>query len=932
MDKGSHYFRCDFQVHSPRDINWNGPRPISEEERKTYADSFIKACREKGLHAVAITDHHDIAFFRFIKYASENELAESGIPIQENERIIVFPGMELTLGVPCQALLVLDSNFPQDLLTSLNTILSAPSNDPSEPTHLSVGRLEHFKTIKDLCDHLDRTDYLRGRYIILPNVSDGGSSTLLRSGFAGIYKAMPCVGGYVDGSVEDLGDGNTAIVEGRNRDYGFKAIGVLQTSDNRHGDYRNLGVHTTWVKWSVPTAEALRQACLARKTRLLNTEPRIPSLILSSIEVSNSQFMGPINLEFNPQLNCLIGGRGTGKSTILEYLRWAMCDQPPTTADNGEVPDFQIKRSTLIQNTLIPLGAVVTVTFLLNSVPHIVRRNSRTNQLLLKIDKNEFTECNEEDIRRLLTIQAYSQKQLSGVSVRQEELQRFIRTPIERELSDIHIREEELKTRLRSLYLKINTKRKIAKQVERELREFDSLASQVKTLRGDLKGLSKEDQVTISGHELLLEEERIVKSYKNSLGELREIINTAYREICMLQGPIEYDKEFPNRDVSLKIQEDYLRILSESKRKLEELKVYLDERSDAVLVYNANIKEWDEKYEKQVEEYEAAKARASSHEDQLKEISNTEQRMRAINDSIAGNKKQLITLGSPEEEYGKTRSDWTNIYFKRYELLAAKCSELTNLSGNSIRATLKRGVGLKDIQERLERVIKGTSIRNKKVQDLCDSISQSSDPIQGWNRVLGELETLAVIENPEGVEIELPTTPVLIRVGFSSSDLQKICVKINVEEWLELSLLELKDIPIFEYQQREGEYIKFSDASAGQQSTALLRVLLKQDGPPLIIDQVEEDLDNQVILEIIEDIWVAKAKRQVIFSSHNANIVVNGDADLVAVCDYRTSGDQSGGLIKYQGAIDMDDIRNQITKIMEGGKEAFNLRKQKYGF
>ena len=63
MDKGAHFFKCDFQVHTPRDINWNGERPISEEDRKFYADEFVRKCREIGLNAVAITDHHDFVFF-----------------------------------------------------------------------------------------------------------------------------------------------------------------------------------------------------------------------------------------------------------------------------------------------------------------------------------------------------------------------------------------------------------------------------------------------------------------------------------------------------------------------------------------------------------------------------------------------------------------------------------------------------------------------------------------------------------------------------------------------------------------------------------------------------------------------------------------------------------------------------------------------------
>jgi type III restriction enzyme len=110
------------------------------------------------------------------------------------------------------------------------------------------------------------------------------------------------------------------------------------------------------VKWARPTAEALRQACLARFSRISHTEPRLPSIQLTRIEVSNSKFLGPLVLDFNPQYNAIIGGRGTGKSTILEYIRWALCDQPPASSDGDgeEIADFQRRRHTLIDGTLLP--------------------------------------------------------------------------------------------------------------------------------------------------------------------------------------------------------------------------------------------------------------------------------------------------------------------------------------------------------------------------------------------------------------------------------------------------------------------------------------------------------------------------------------------------------------------------------------------------
>jgi chromosome segregation protein len=128
------------------------------------------------------------------------------------------------------------------------------------------------------------------------------------------------------------------------------------------------------------------------------------------------------------------------------------------------------------------------------------------------------------------------------------------------------------------------------------------------------------------------------------------------------------------------------------------------------------------------------------------------------------------------------------------------------------------------------------------------------------------------------------------------------------------------------------EYIEFIDASAGQQATALLTVLLNQSGAPLIIDQPEDDVDSKMSPDIVQQIWKSKSRRQLVFSSHNANFVVNGDSELVVCCDYVRAGDQTGGQIKGVGAIDNAGIREEITTVTEGGKQAFKLRMEKYGF
>jgi type III restriction enzyme len=195
------------------------------------------------------------------------------------------------------------------------------------------------------------------------------------------------------------------------------------------------------------------------------------------------------------------------------------------------------------------------------------------------------------------------------------------------------------------------------------------------------------------------------------------------------------------------------------------------------------------------------------------------------------------------------------------------------------------------------------------------------------------LESLAT-HNSATTNDPLPATGRLDKCNFIQTEKTRLAAGLTPAKWLDLSVTELEFNPIFRYcvNKDTHEFIDFADASAGQQATALLTVLLNQPGAPLIIDQPEDDVDSKMSPEIVRKMWTAKRRRQFIFSSHNANLVVNGDAELVICCDYVKAGDQTGGQIKAVGAIDSPRIKDEITLVTEGGKEAFKLRKEKYGF
>ena len=143
---------------------------------------------------------------------------------------------------------------------------------------------------------------------------------------------------------------------------------------------------------------------------------------------------------------------------------------------------------------------------------------------------------------------------------------------------------------------------------------------------------------------------------------------------------------------------------------------------------------------------------------------------------------------------------------------------------------------------------------------------------------------------------------------------------------IELNVAAESDVPAWK---------ALDDLSTGQKATAVLLLLLLESDAPLVVDQPEDDLDNRFITEgIVPKIREEKRRRQFIFATHNANVPVLGDAEMIL--GLRASGEASGGTaeipIEHMGSIDARPVRELVEELLEGGKEAFETRRLKYGF
>lgn len=929
-DKGAHFYKCDFQVHTPRDANWHGSEAVTQLERKAYAEELIKACRLKGLDAIAITDHHDFAFFPYIKEAAVSETNLIGEDVSKEDQIVVFPGIELTLSSPpCQAILLLDSDFDETKLGDIITTLALETTDEKKSKLPSVDSVSptSVTSFDDLEKKLNLHKWLKGKFIILPNVTDGGYKSLFREGFDKHYKEMPCVGGYVDGDYDKTSVGKKNILEGRQQGNGYKSIAVFQTSDNRKCDHSDLGSYTTYVKWSEPTAEALRQACLAKESRLSLAEPEMPNLWVTSVSVSSSKFLGRVELDFNQQYNAIIGGRGTGKSTILEYLRWGLCDQP---VENEEADTVQNKRKNLIDNTLQKFNGEVHVEFLLNDVRHIVKRNSMKQEILLKIGDADFTLATEQQVRNLLSIQAYSQKQLSSVGIRIDELKRFVELPIKQDLDHIKSEVRDTEARARSAYSDLIRLDEVRVEIKRNDIEIISSTEQLGVLRKSLKGLSKEDQKIIEQKTKYDEEEAIIENLQNNL-------TNAQDRIQELKDSFEETDDEEDEDIELQNKALVNSIKKKFSNKFKEIDTAIAALSGlfapaSLKAVEDEIKTWNKLKVIFEKKYEAAKAKAQVNQQQLDQIQAIEKRIATLKKQQTEKRNAISVLGNPETVYKELRTKWDTLHTRKITALEKQCVQFTTLSNGFIKAEIKSSLDTEHLTNSLKIAFAGMNIKEEKIEKICQHILKEADSIIAWNSILSELEKLS-LHSLDGSE-EMPDTPVLNKCNFIDTERIRIAKFFDSAKWIDLSVSELKFNPKFLYctNKTKDEYIDFADASAGQQATALLTVLLNQNGAPLIIDQPEDDIDNKMIKDIVEQVWKAKNKRQLIFASHSANFVVNGDAELVVCCDYVKAGDQTNGMIKLIGAIDNNKIKEEITLVTEGGRQAFKLRMDKYGF
>lgn len=420
--------KCDFQVHTPRDPNWAGARPIGsgqvdpatgqpvlpaqiEAARAQWADEFVGQCADRGLQAVALTDHHEMIMIPYVMRAISSRMkADAGFSLW------LFPGMELTCRGGVQCIILFDADLPENSwqLAQGKLGIDYTALDPNQAKGPPLTQLE--SVYPDIGAALDTLPGLKGRYIILPNVSQGGGHTVLTEGSHADFRRMPYVGGYLDrGQTHDtLLAKNRQRLSGELEQWSVRRIYPLPTSDCRSADRAHLGTNNTWIKVAAPTAEAVRQAFLGFQSRISIGPPRLASLAVAKLKIEGSAILAPTELSLSPELNSFIGGRGSGKSSLLEYLAFAL-GRSSSDAQRDHYSETARMRD-LITDTLTAKSATVTMDLLQDgAVFTIVRSPATSYQPKITYPNDTSQTISTKELRALFPAVVYSQGELAEI-------------------------------------------------------------------------------------------------------------------------------------------------------------------------------------------------------------------------------------------------------------------------------------------------------------------------------------------------------------------------------------------------------------------------------------------------------------------------------------------------------------------------------------
>ena len=888
LPSGARFYKCALQVN-PHHYSATFRGQASTEDAATYARAIVKKAVELNITVIAITDHNSVSGVGAFRAAAKGT------------DVHIFPGFEVASSEGVHVLCLYPPDTSEDTLErylgEFGIRDTSPSSELSKKTFTEV---------------LDCVRSQGGIAIAAHVTNDGGLFTVLK-GQARIraWRHENLLAVQIPGPIEELPPEYRKIIENRDPNYRREhppeerlAIAVVNAKDVVKPEDLEDRTTTCWIKMSEVSIEGLRQAFLDPGSRIrLNPktgalEPeRHAELVALAWE---GGFLDGVAVHLNPNLNVLVGGRGTGKSTVIESIRAVLGLEP--IGEEARKAHEGIVRHVLRNGTKISMLVRVQRPGLREY------RIERTipNPPLVRENNGAVSNLSPRDI--LPRIEVYGQHEISELTKSREKLTRLLDRFVQRD--------ESLARRKESLRRDLQKNRRALCDTRSEIKSIEERLAALPALEETLKRFQEAGlEERLREQSLLVREERVLGSVPERLAPFREALETLKRELPIDRTFLSERalKDLPGKDILSRANQVLVDLERDLKRIVDDLE--------------GALKRADDGMEQVRSAWEARKQQVqAAYEKILRDL----QKSRVDGEEFIRLRRQIEELRPLQERVAQLKRIEKELADKRRELLA----EWEDLKAQEFRALDQAAKSVsRKLQNRVQVEVTAAGNREPLFQILREEIGgRMSEAIESLRKAPDLSLTHFVEACRSGAEALTEA------YGITPAQAERLA-KADPEVFMRIEELELPPTTAIRLNTAPAGsppvWQALEDLSTGQKATAVLLLLLLESDAPLIVDQPEDDLDNRFITEgVVPRMREEKQRRQFIFSTHNANIPVLGDAELIL--GLSASGEAEGGRARiapeHMGSIDSQSVRELVEEILEGGREAFETRRRKYGF
>ncbi|TLE15434.1 TrlF family AAA-like ATPase [Vibrio cholerae] len=862
FEYGSRWLKADFHLHTRADkeFTYSG-------EDNDFANQYVAALANAGIGLGVITNHNkfDVDEFKALRKKAK----KSGIGL--------LPGIELSIkdgqaGV--HTLVVFSDEWINNkenenyIQSFLSVTFAGQANFEQENARSNHDILETIKVL----DGYNKDYFLVFAHVEAPN---------------GLW------GGLAPGRIKELFDNATvrrralAFQKVRTRDDRAKiqqALGYLYPAEVEGCDAKNLAdmaarKEASYLKLGSFSFEAVKFALRDKVSRVRAELPSYKHSYIQKIRFEGAGTLGGTEICLSPELNTLIGIRGSGKSSVLEGVRYALNIPFGDKSSDVEYKEGLVKH-------LLRSGGKITI--------DAIDRRGQPYQIRRILGERPDVYVNGQlqpgvSVRETVLHQPiyFGQKDLSSTGAGFEK--DLIEKLLGEALVPIRQKIEQGRQRVVDAINQIKRLNRAATQKQEWLQKKQDAEFKLKFYQQHGVETKLQKQIDFDRDER--KAQQVILGAEHYLSELNSFVASFEDELKnqalykSVQNQIFFDDFFATYQQLIAgfdgIKQTVLTGQSTVALLQQKLAGFVQQKQ-------ALKEEFAEIERKLATELKQAGAQAISPQEfkQLKSLLDQADQMLAV---LAKSEQQYADLNqSLERELAQLNDLWLEEY-RTIEQVLSKINRVDSPLKIVPQFKANKAAMLKHIQD----LYRGSRIREATLQSVVDEYSDFASAYRDVEKLKSTL-------------------------GGSFDTFWQY-----FEDNLEALLAwQVPNVFTIEYHGKA-----LAHHSLGQRASALmLFVLSQQENDVVIIDQPEDDLDNQTIYDdVIKLIRELKPSTQFIFATHNANIPVLGDAEQVIACEY-----QDDHIALVNGSIDCADVQQRIVSIMEGGAEAFEKRKQVY--